>query len=121
MSSEYDRRAAVLESIRAGHSPKEIVEWFQYPKTMVYDLAKAYAASDEKDNFTPHHKAHKKRSDVIRTSDFVEDVAEVVKEDPSKSMRKIAMEVGASRRTVERTVKQDLHLKSCVHEAPFAH
>ena len=114
MSSEYDRRAAVVESLRAGHKAKDIIEWFKYPKTMVYDLAKAYDSSKEKDFFTPERKCHKKRTDTIKTPEFVQGVAEVVKEDPTKSMGKIAAEVGASRRTVERVVKDDLNLKCYV-------
>ncbi|XP_053947683.1 uncharacterized protein LOC128856410 [Anastrepha ludens] len=33
LSREQDRRAAILESLRAGKSPKEIIEWFGYKKT----------------------------------------------------------------------------------------
>ena len=57
---------------------------------MVYDLAKAYEASDDKENFRPERKIHKKRSGAIRTPEFVVDVIEIVKENPSKSIRKIA-------------------------------
>ena len=103
MSSEYDRRAAIIESLQAGHKAKEIIEWFKYSKTMVYDLAKAYEASDDKENFRPERKTHKKRSGAIRTPKFVADVVEIVKENPSKSMRKIAKEMGTSRRTIGRT------------------
>ena len=94
MSSECDRRAAV-ESLHAGHKVKEISEWFKYPKTMVYDLAKVYEASNDKENFRPDRKTHKKRSGAIRTSEFVADIVEIVKENSSKS--KIAKEVGTSR------------------------
>ena len=79
---------------------------------MVYDLAKAYEASDDKENFRPERKTHKKRSGAIRTPKFVADVVEIVKENPSKSMRKIAKEMGTSRRTIGRTVKEDLNFKS---------
>ena len=48
MSSEYNCWAAVVESLHTGHKAKEIIEWFKYPKTMVYNLAKAYEASDKK-------------------------------------------------------------------------
>ena len=112
MSSEYDRRAAVVESLHAGHKAKEIIEWFEYPKTMVYDLAKAYEASDEKENFRPERKTYKKRSGAIRTPEFVADIVEIVKENPSKSIRKIAKEMGTSRRTIGRTAKEDLNFKS---------
>ena len=53
MSSEYNYQAAVIKSLYTGHKAKEIIEWFKYSKTMVYDLAKAYEASDDKENFRP--------------------------------------------------------------------
>ena len=43
---------------------------------MVYVLAKACQESDNKTNFTPERKIHKKRSDAIRTPEFV-DVVDV--------------------------------------------
>ena len=69
---------------------------------MVYDLAKAYEASDDKENFRPERK---KRSDAIRTPEFVADVVEIVKENPSKSIRKIAEKLGTSSQTIGRTVR----------------
>ena len=48
MSSGYDCQAAVVESLHTSHKAKEIIEWFIYPKTMVYNLTKAYEASDNK-------------------------------------------------------------------------
>lgn len=70
------------------------MEMFKYLKNMVYGLAKAYGASNEKDNFRPERKTHKKRSGV---TEFVAEVAEVVKKNPIKRMRKIAKEMGTSR------------------------
>ena len=84
---------------------------------MVYDLAKAYQESDDKANFTPERTVHKKRSDAVRTPEFVDVVDEAIQEDPTKSMRKIAVEMHASRRTIQRTVKDDLNYTSYV----FAH
>ena len=77
-----------------------ITEWFKYPKTMVYDLAKAYEASDNKENLRPERKTHKKCSDAIRTPEFVANVVKIVVENFSKSIRKIAREMGTSRRTI---------------------
>ena len=48
---------------------------------------------------------------LIRSPEFVADV-EIVKENPSKSIRKIAKEMGTSRRTIGHTVKEDLSFKS---------
>ena len=51
MSREYERRAAVIESFRAGHCAKDIIAWFNYPKTVVYDLKKAWEAADHRNEF----------------------------------------------------------------------
>ena len=40
MASEYDKRAAVVESFRAGYSAKKVIEWVKYPKSMVYIIKK---------------------------------------------------------------------------------
>ncbi|CAE1325613.1 unnamed protein product [Acanthosepion pharaonis] len=111
MSSKYDRRADIVESLRSGHKAKEIIEWFKYPKTMFYDFAKAYGASDDKDNLRPECKTHKKQSGATRTPEFV---ADVVKENPRKSMRKIAKEMSINRRTIGRIITEDLNYKSYV-------
>ena len=75
-------------------------------------LRRQYEASDNKENFRPECKTPKKRSGAIRTPEFVADVVEIVKENPSKSIRKITKEMGTSRRTIGRTVKEDLNVKS---------
>lgn len=114
MSREYDRRAAIIESLRAGHSAKDIIEWFNYPKTVVYDLKKAWDAAEDKGDFTAERKAHRKRSDAVRTDEFVADVAEKVKGDPSQSMAKVAKDMNVSKATIHRTIHENLSLKSYV-------
>ena len=78
---------------------------------MVYNLAKTYEASDNKGNFRQEYKTHNKYSGAIRTPRFVVDV-EIIKENPSKSIRKIAKKMGTSRQTIGCTVKEDLNFKS---------
>lgn len=46
---------------------------------MVYNLAKKYGASDDKDTFEPERKIHKKRSRAAMMSEFVADNVDVVK------------------------------------------
>ena len=67
MSSKYNHRTAVIKSFHTGHEAKEIIEWFKYPKTMVYNLVKTYEALDNKGNFRPEYKTYKKCSGIIRT------------------------------------------------------
>ena len=112
MSREYERRAAVIESFRAGHCAKDIIAWFNYPKTVVYDLKKAWEAADSKEDFTAQRKNHRKRSDSLRTGEFVSDVAEKVKADPGQSMATIAKAMNVSKSTIHRTVHDDLGMKS---------
>lgn len=75
---------------------------------MVYVLAKAYRTLDYKDNFGPERKNHKKRYGAKRTPMFV---AQVVKENPGKCMRKVAKEINISSQTIERIIKDDNDLK----------
>jgi len=39
-SAEYNRRAAIIEGLRAGRSATEIILFFGYPKSTVYDVIK---------------------------------------------------------------------------------
>ena len=58
---------------------------FIYPKTMVYNLAKTYEASDDKENFRPECKTLKKCSGTIRIPEFVADVVEISRRTPAKA------------------------------------
>jgi len=40
LSAEYNRRAAIIEGLRAGRSATEIILFFGYPKSTVYDVIK---------------------------------------------------------------------------------
>jgi len=44
---EYKRRAAIIEGLRAGRSPTEIIWFFGYPRSIisVYDIVAKYSAS----------------------------------------------------------------------------
>ncbi|QQP54447.1 Uncharacterized protein FKW44_007282 [Caligus rogercresseyi] len=39
---EEEKRHAMFASFRAGRSPKEVIEFFNYPKSTVYDQWKAW-------------------------------------------------------------------------------
>lgn len=67
MHSKYDRQAAVVD----GDKSKKIIEIVKYHKTIIYDIANVYGALDNKDNFSPECKTHKKRSITTRTPVFV--------------------------------------------------
>jgi len=44
---EYNRRAAIIEGLRAGRSPTEIIRFFGYPRSTVYNIVAKYSASEQ--------------------------------------------------------------------------
>lgn len=39
-SAEYNRKAAIIESLRVGCSVTEIIQFFRYPRSTFYDVAR---------------------------------------------------------------------------------
>ena len=115
LSAEYNRRAAIIESLRAGRSPAEIIEFFKYPRSTVYEVCAKYKASEklEKGFANPSRKNHL-RDKSARTPEVVQRVQELIAEDPGQSFRKLATIVGTSEATMRRIVEEDLRYKSYV-------
>ncbi|QQP40066.1 Transposable element tcb1 transposase, partial [Caligus rogercresseyi] len=42
MSSELERRTAIIVALRCGRAPKEIINFFEFPKATVYSIAKSF-------------------------------------------------------------------------------
>ncbi|QQP41715.1 Transposable element tcb1 transposase [Caligus rogercresseyi] len=42
MSSEVERRTAIIVAFRCGRAPKEIIDFFKFPKATVYSIAKSF-------------------------------------------------------------------------------
>ena len=43
-SAKYNRRAAIIEGLRAGRSATKIIPFFRYPRSTVYDVVTKYTA-----------------------------------------------------------------------------
>jgi len=114
MSREFERRAAVLESLRAGRSASEIITFFGYGKSYVYHIRKEYETATNKEEITADRKTHKRRSDCKRNDDFMAEVKATIDEDPSKSMGQLAKEFNVGKATIHRTVHDDLGYRSFV-------
>jgi len=52
---EYNRRAAVIEGVRAGRTPNEIIKFFGYPRSTVYDAGRPYIFQQDG---APAHTSH---------------------------------------------------------------
>ena len=67
-SAEYNRRAAIIEGLRAGRSATEIIRFFRYPRSTVYDVVIKYTALEQsnEDSSMPARKSHSKEC-IART------------------------------------------------------
>ena len=50
-SAEYNRRAAIIEGLCAGHSATEIIRFFEYPRSTIYVVAKYTALKQSNGRF----------------------------------------------------------------------
>ncbi|QQP37802.1 Uncharacterized protein FKW44_018197 [Caligus rogercresseyi] len=91
----------MFASFRAGRSPKEVIEFFNYPKSTVYDQWKAWNSFKKND---AHHKK-RSRSWGPPGPTSLSPSEEKVNEDDNKS---------SESRVVFRTSTSSLMLKLCV-------
>ena len=112
MSSEYDKRAAIVVAHRAGRSAGEISEFLSLPKDLVHRTKRRYDASENPEEFCPSRKMHTRRSDAKRDEEFVAAVEKKINENPGKFMRCLAKKMGMHHKTISKVVRDDLGLKS---------
>ena len=116
MSSEEEKRAAVLVGLRAGRSCGEIAEFNGLHRSLVYRVAadfneKIEAGRDAE--VTPKRKKHdRKTAAITRTPEFILELERRVQEDPRMSMRALAREMHCAESTIRLCIAQDLRYKS---------
>ncbi|QQP56204.1 Uncharacterized protein FKW44_000789, partial [Caligus rogercresseyi] len=93
------------EEKRYAMSPKEVIEFFNYPKSTVYDQWKAWNSFKKND---AHRKKRSRSLGATRTDEFVAEVKRKVNEDGNKSYAKLAAEMGCSKQTIANTINKDL-------------
>ena len=84
MPQEIMKRQAIIEALRAGRTAKEIIDFFNYNKDLVYRIKKQFEACDDPETFTGERKIHK-RPNAIRSSEFVTKVKQRIQDDPPSS------------------------------------
>ena len=112
MSQKITKRHAIIEALRAGRTAKEISDFFNYNKDLVYIIKKKFEACDHPETFNGERKIHKRRSDAIRIPKFVTKVKQRIQDDPFKSIAALAFETNVNKSTISRTVAKDLNMKS---------
>ncbi|QQP50016.1 Uncharacterized protein FKW44_010866 [Caligus rogercresseyi] len=68
----------MLASFRAGRSPKEVIKFFNYTKSTVYDQWKAWNSFKKND---AHRQKRSQSLGATRTDEFVTEVKRKVNED----------------------------------------
>ena len=66
MSQEITKKHAIIKVLCAGRTAKEIIDFFNNNKDLVYRIKKQFEACDDPETFTGERKTHKRRSDAIR-------------------------------------------------------
>ncbi|QQP37326.1 Transposable element tcb2 transposase [Caligus rogercresseyi] len=108
---EEEKRHTMFASFRARRSPKEAIEFFNYPKSTVYDQWKARNSFKKNDT---HRKKRFRSLGATRTDEFVAEVKRKVNEDGNKSYAKLAAEMGCPKQTIANTINKDLGYSSWI-------
>jgi len=109
---EYNRRAAIIEGLRAGRSPTEIIRFFGYPRSTVCNIVAKYSASkqsNESSNMSARKSHSKERT--ARIPAVIERTQALILKDP-QSLRKLASIVDVSEPTIRRIAEEDLRYNS---------
>lgn len=103
------RRNAIFEALRAGRSPKQIVEFFDYPRATVYRAAAEFAEIEQAEGGSAAANRKKRhRESTKRTPELIHAVAETRRLDPSVSINELAARFCVARSTMQRIVHEDL-------------
>ena len=111
MQKQEYQRAVVVSGLRAGLSPKDIIQLHNIPKTAVFLVRAKYKkhidAGRLPDEFTGQMKT---RQFVPRvwTPGFVRELEDLINHDPGRSMRSLAEAMNTSHVTIQACVEEDI-------------
>ncbi|QQP58278.1 Uncharacterized protein FKW44_003540 [Caligus rogercresseyi] len=97
------------EEKRHAMSPKEVIQFFNYPKSTVQDQWKAWNSFKKND---AHCKKRSRSLGATRTDEFVAEVKRKVNEDGNKSYAKLAADMGCFKQTIANIINKDLGYSS---------
>jgi hypothetical protein len=107
--------AIIISGLLAGRSVKEIVKFHNLKRTTVWDIKRHYdtfiASRGLSEDFSAERKTHSRRSDA-KDIIIVACLQELVDQDPGRSMRRLARELGISEASMGNKMAQDTRYKS---------
>ena len=108
------KRRAVIVAIKAEHSDLETSRFLKVARSFVYKVRKELETEDGNVSPVSKRKKYFKRSDIIRTPEFIQQVQQAIDDNSIKSMRSIAKELHVSEGTIRNVVHEDIRYKSYV-------
>ena len=101
------QRNAVIVAIHAKHSDLEMSQFFNVSRSFVHKVTQELEASDSNVESFAKSRKHNPGSDKLRTPQFVQQVKDIIDEDPSKFIRAISRDLQVSDCTIRRIVYED--------------
>ncbi|XP_014784953.1 tRNA (guanine-N(7)-)-methyltransferase isoform X1 [Octopus bimaculoides] len=108
MLTQEMKRHAVIVAICAERSDLEIANFLNVARSFVHKVRTELEASGGNVSIVSKRKKHSKRSDAIRTPQFIQRVQHIVSDNPEKSLRAVAKELEVSEWTVRTVVHEDI-------------
>ena len=108
------KRHTAMVPIHAKHSDLKISQAFNVTRSFVHKVRRELKASDGNVESVAERRKRKSRSNTVRTLQFVQQVRNIIDEDPSKSVRAISRDLQVSDYAFRRTVYEDIQHKSFV-------
>jgi len=105
-----NRRAAIIEGLRARRSATEIIRFCGYLWSTVYDATYMALKQSNEGSSMPARKSHSKEC-TARTPGVVERVQALISDDPKQLLRKLAS-ISISEPTMRRIAEEDFRYKS---------
>ena len=106
--SEYWKRITCIMMIRAGHSNADITTAAQCSVNTVKTVRRDMEGCNEDYESVASRKERYRRSDCIRTAEFIQELQEKVIQDPSKGIRVLSSEMGVGVATMKMALNEDL-------------
>ena len=110
---ESRKRITCIKMLHAGHKNKEITVAAQCSLTTVKTIRHELENFDGDFEAVARRKQHSRRSDCVRTVEFLENLHTKVLEDPGIGIMDLSRELNASASTMKLALNEDLHYYSC--------
>jgi len=97
-NAKYNRRVAIIEGFRAGRLATEIIRFFGYPRSIVYNVMTKYTALEQSNKVYQRERVTRKNAP--------RGLPQALISDPGQSLRKLTLIVGVSEPKIRRIAEE---------------